>query len=500
VTPTSAAVTITGSSLTTSAGGELLFHVYNAGGLAVNAPLISAAGLTKTGTGTLTLSGSNTGLTGPLNINRGSLAITTVLAVNSASQINFNDDRAGSALQQLTVDLGNNASGTISPPLAVSAFSAANYGTYFSTGNSTASTVFLSGPITSAPGLTTPIRFTGSASDTSAFNLTNTANSFTGNISLLHGSLGITSDAVLGNAANTLTLETNDSLEGGLVFLNSGITVARPVNLASNARIVSNSADSNTISGPVTGSGTLTKDGTGTLILSNPADSFPNGVTVNSGNLIFTAASFAPSHLVVNTSSKAIVAGDAANLASYQSRLQTGYNAGNWSSSAGITSTTATSASAIAYATGASYILLHPATSFIPGYTVQPADLLLKYTYLGDANMDGAITMDDYLQIDASFLHGNFNGTTNIAHWIDGDFNYDGVVNYKDYAAIDAGFRAYGGNGPLADFEISQHAALFGTAYLSALAADQQPLPVPEPLTCMYLLPLAVILPRRRFI
>jgi autotransporter-associated beta strand protein len=44
------------------------------------AVLVSTAGLTKSGSGTLTLGGANTGLTGPININRGYLTVTTTAA------------------------------------------------------------------------------------------------------------------------------------------------------------------------------------------------------------------------------------------------------------------------------------------------------------------------------------------------------------------------------------------------------------------------------------
>src|SRR5207237_7429152 len=83
----------------------------------------SPAGLTKTGPGTLALGGDNTfALTGPVNVNRGSLTVTNSAAVNSASAINFNDARTGNNLQTLRVDLGDNTVGTITPPIRLSAF------------------------------------------------------------------------------------------------------------------------------------------------------------------------------------------------------------------------------------------------------------------------------------------------------------------------------------------------------------------------------------------
>src|SRR5205085_4707911 len=109
------------------------------------------------------------------------------------------------------------------------------------------------------------------ATNNSGFNLTN-ANSFTGNVSLLHGTLGITADASLGNAENTLFLQVGDTVNGGLVFLNGGVTVSHPVILNSTTRLVSNGTDSNTVASVIAGSGGMVKAGSGTLALTNQKD------------------------------------------------------------------------------------------------------------------------------------------------------------------------------------------------------------------------------------
>ena len=44
----------------------------------------------------------------------------------------------------------------------------------------------------------------------------------------------------------------------------------------------------------------------------------------------------------------------------------------------------------------------------------------MKYTYYGDANLDGAVDGADYQQIDNGFGGG-------LTGWSNGDFNYDGV-------------------------------------------------------------------------
>jgi hypothetical protein len=71
--------------------------------------------------------------------------------------------------------------------------------------------------------------------------------------------------------------------------------------------------------------------------------------------------------------------------------------------------------------------------------------VLVKYTYYGDANLDGIVNGADYQQIDNGFgMH--------LTGWSNGDFNYDGVVDGSDYSLIDNTFNQINatGAGPLA--------------------------------------------------
>ncbi len=67
----------------------------------------------------------------------------------------------------------------------------------------------------------------------------------------------------------------------------------------------------------------------------------------------------------------------------------------------------------------------------------------MKYTYFGDANLDGVVNASDYTLID-----NGFNSQTTgplLTGWFNGDFNYDGVINGDDYALIDNAFNTQGG-------------------------------------------------------
>jgi autotransporter-associated beta strand protein len=281
VSPFATGAAITGSSLTAS-NGEFVFHVYSDDGFSVSSPLIASNGLTKTGPGNLTLAGNNSSLAGPININRGNLTLQNGNAVTAASQLNFNDNRAGNALQTFTVDIGFSA--TISQPIQISAFGDTTqdeYGTTFSSGSTAGTFTLLSGVLSSAPGQTTSLRFLN-ASPTNGFALT-ANNTFTGNILLSGGFLEIFSNASLGNAANVLTLSTTTDATAGLIVFSSGIDVTHPIVLATNSPISSPGTAVNTVSGQISGQ-TLYHNGTGTLILSNPNNSFA-GAVVNAGTL-----------------------------------------------------------------------------------------------------------------------------------------------------------------------------------------------------------------------
>jgi len=74
-------------------------------------------------------------------------------------------------------------------------------------------------------------------------------------------------------------------------------------------------------------------------------------------------------------------------------------------------------------------------------------DVLVKYTYYGDANLSGAVDGSDYSLVDSTYLSEHFvKGvpTTPISGWYNGDFNYDGVVDGSDYTLMDNAFNEQG--------------------------------------------------------
>ena len=79
------------------------------------------------------------------------------------------------------------------------------------------------------------------------------------------------------------------------------------------------------------------------------------------------------------------------------------------------------------------YSASHPFDGTAPAAT----DVLVKYTYFGDANLDGKVDGQDYGLIDNGFNQA-------LTGWFNGDFNYDGKVDGSDYTLIDNAFNSQG--------------------------------------------------------
>jgi Dockerin type I domain len=83
-----------------------------------------------------------------------------------------------------------------------------------------------------------------------------------------------------------------------------------------------------------------------------------------------------------------------------------------------------------------------PLMTTFEGQTVADGDVLVKYTYTGDADLSGKINAADYTLIDNGF---NSQSTAHpLTGWRNGDFNYDGQINGDDYTLIDNAFNTQG--------------------------------------------------------
>jgi hypothetical protein len=110
--------------------------------------------------------------------------------------------------------------------------------------------------------------------------------------------------------------------------------------------------------------------------------------------------------------------------------LATGYASGAWNGSginsriAAVTAHRAVGTALASYALGIS----GTSTATWRGETVGANDVLVGYTILGDANLDGTVNFAD--QVAVAQHYGMSGG------WQQGDFNYDGVVDFTDLVIL----------------------------------------------------------------
>ena len=130
----------------------------------------------------------------------------------------------------------------------------------------------------------------------------------------------------------------------------------------------------------------------------------------------------------------------------------------------------ADAAHALGYARAADVLTPGPGSAYtFLNLPVASNDLLISYTLLGDANIDGLVNFDDLLA-----LAKNYNATTNV-HWSFGDFNYDNAINFDDLLILAKHY-----NGVLATptaWALPETPANFATDLAAAIEIAQAPEP-----------------------
>jgi hypothetical protein len=207
-------------------------------------------------------------------------------------------------------------------------------------------------------------------------------------------------------------------------------------------------------------------------------------VNISSGGVVALDPSTTGHHSLLIAGSVTVAAGGKLDLGNndldVQSGLLTSFNAaalagqgsGNWNGSSGLTSAAAFANSSHLTAVGViqnnqSGSALFTASNTFDGVTPGAGDILAKYTYYGDADLNGKVDGTDYSRIDNGYLHG-------LSGWLNGDFNYDGIVDGSDYTLIDNAYNSQGTviSSEIADPTVSIAAEIGGASTTSA---------VPEP-------------------
>jgi hypothetical protein len=132
------------------------------------------------------------------------------------------------------------------------------------------------------------------------------------------------------------------------------------------------------------------------------------------------------------------------NISTITNQLSSGYAGGSWNGN-GIDSSAAATDSSHLTALGS---LLNQKSGVVADYStfagqnVSATDILIKYTYYADADLNGTINANDYSLLDEGYFHQS-------TGWLNGDFNYDGSVDGSDYTLTDNAYNSQGS--PIAD-------------------------------------------------
>lgn len=117
--------------------------------------------------------------------------------------------------------------------------------------------------------------------------------------------------------------------------------------------------------------------------------------------------------------------------------IAAGHNGGGWDGEAIVTS----EGNSINFGLGYAENSILNLDSF-GGYAVDDSSILIKYTWYGDANLDGIVNVLDMYNLASSWQS---TGT-----WFNGDFNYDGFVDASDLGLVGLNWLS-GMDGPLGE-------------------------------------------------
>ncbi len=197
-------------------------------------------------------------------------------------------------------------------------------------------------------------------------------------------------------------------------------------------------------------------------------------LTAGSGSYLRTGTLSLQSGTKLNLNNGSLII-DSGSLSIVTGLVRSGFNiTGTKWAGTGINSATAASGNLNLYAIG---VLVNNNGSGVPIYTTgnlfagqAPAlnAVLAKYTYFGDANLNGRVDGTDYTLIDNGFgSHGTLTG------WSNGDFNYDGVIDGSDYSLIDNAFNTQ--SATIAGVAATPAAEIFAPPATKAKLSKAQP-------------------------
>ena len=249
---------------------------------------------------------------------------------------------------------------------------------------------------------------------------------------------------------------------GGISLAGQSFSITGNVTVDAAPLAISN-AGTSTISGVVSGAG-LNKGGAGTLLLT-ASQTLSGGLLSIAGGLVTITAPAAS-----NTVSSLTLSGGMLDLGT--SRFYINYSAPDpvstvrsYLQAGSLFSSSSDPSHALGFADGADNIV----TGLSPGF------ILIRYTFRGDANLDGSVNFSDLV-----ILAQHYNSTT--ANWDEGDFDYNGSVNFADLVALAQNYGQTMALSPLADgVPATGPAASFSAATVSSVAGKHRQSPIHRP-------------------
>ncbi len=215
------------------------------------------------------------------------------------------------------------------------------------------------------------------------------------------------------NAGANLFAATAGALPNGQALVNNGTTT-----LGGNETLASLTG-----TGTLEVGGTINLSGTPTAYTGNTVMLAKNSGGATQGGLVIAANStldITNNHMIITFSGSDPIS-------SIYSYLKSGYNNGGWNGTGIISSTAQSLTDGLKYGVGFADGSDHVVTALSSG------QIELKYTLLGDANLDGTVNGSDF-----SILAANFGlGYTN---WDQGNFLFSSSVNGSDFSALAANF------------------------------------------------------------
>ena len=169
----------------------------------------------------------------------------------------------------------------------------------------------------------------------------------------------------------------------------------------------------------------------GTLSVASGAAAMITATTTqNPTTLNLDSLSIAANGVLDVTNNEMIItyAGAADPIAAIAGYIASGYNSGHWNGTGIISSAAQTRTNGLLYGVG----YADGKDNVVSG--LSSGQIEVKYTLLGDANLDGLVNAEDF-----TILSSNFNQP--VTGWDRGDFNYDGQVNAADFNDLAANFN-----------------------------------------------------------